>query len=168
MARDLAVVAVNQPWAAPANTSASWARIITRPAVIGDQFWVEGYGWNADSGGSPGVARRSKTFETVSGIAGNFWKMIVTQGRGRACHGDSGGPALNDFNLLGKPELGFTDAIFGVTSKAISTEPILRCPHLGDSIYYSQLSDKVSFIEPFFSGGCYHGSSNGNAYMRCW
>jgi hypothetical protein len=162
--RDLALIVSNVPWKAPANTADSWARLLARAPVVGEQFWIEGYGWNANSGGSPGTERRSLQFETVESMGTRHWIARVTQGRGRGCKHDSGGPANNDHYLIGKPG-NFAATAFGVFTYA-PQHPY--CPDLGETLTYTQISDKLTWVEPFIAGGCYHGSSNNNPYWRCW
>ncbi len=102
---DLALISPDAPWAWPADFSAAWSRILNQMTVTGQQFWMEGYGANQDSGTGVGIGRSGNHWETVGWNGSSHWHANVTQGWGRECSGDSGGPATN-YGLIGKaPDL---------------------------------------------------------------
>jgi len=153
-------------WLPPSNTADSWTRLLERNPVVGETFYIEGVGRDSNSPGNFGTLRRSNNFEMVEDNHNYaWWYMRVTSGRGRGCKGDSGGPANNDDYLVGKAATGFKDCAIGVQSAAEGLDP--WCPGLGDEVYYSSVHDKIDWLEGIM-GPCYHGSSNGNPYARCW
>jgi len=154
-------------WSAPANTSSSWSRIITEHPPLGGAFRVEGYGAN-HSADPPNwhVGRRSNQLEIISWANNWTWKMYITSGFGRACDGDSGGPANNFSFLWGGPSL-----VIGI--EVASTYPGYDpgyCPGVDGTNQwnrYTQLATKKAFIETTL-GDCYDGTSQNISYLRCW
>jgi len=70
--------------------------------------------------------------------------------------------------MLGKPATGFAACALGVVSEAEFDNQSDHCPSPGNKVWYSRIFGKISWLEARFAGGCYHGSSNGYQYVRCW
>ncbi len=87
IAHDLALVIPDSSWLAPANTSASWMRMLNQMTVVNDTYWIEGYGWNANSGGNQGVGRRGLFYGGVSAQTTAFWHMDVFTNQSRGVQG---------------------------------------------------------------------------------
>lgn len=166
VAHDLALVWADQPWLAPANTDASWSRILNQMTVATDTYYIEGYGWNANSGGSFGVGRRGNNWGHINFQNADWFAMTTQANQSRPCFFDSGGPANNQTYMIGKAASGFKPCALGVDSAATALHP--NCPNPGDLFYYSRIHGKIPWLEANFVGGCYHGSSNGYNYIRCW
>jgi len=155
-------------WSAPADTSSSWSRIIAEHPPLGAPFWIEGYG-ASHSADPPNwhVGRSSNQLEIISWADSVTWKSYVTSGLGRACMGDSGGPAHN-FGLIGS---GATSLVIGIfVSLTYPGYDPGYCPGVnGTSQWnrYTQMATKKAFIENTL-GQCYEGTSNDISYLRCW
>jgi len=165
---DMAIVFSNGNWLWPGNDPAGWFRINNDGFSVGLQFWMQGYGANQNVVGSGvGVGRTGTHWETVGYIDNpdpEYWHANVTDGWGRICNGDSGSPAIN-LGLIGKAP-SFTPVVVGSLSN--HEPPGTVCPEIGNKERYTNLADKTWWIEGHFNNGCFHGASNGNAYIRCW
>jgi hypothetical protein len=168
--RDFAVVFGFGNWLSPANDDTAWIRLLDQATANGEQFFIEGYGWTANEGGSSGTSRRSTFFEIIEENLGGQFRSTVTAGKGRACKGDSGGPAVNQ-GLIGKAP-GFTPVAIGVAVgfSYFPFEP--KCPDLGYTMFHSRVSNKLNWLDDrraeFGLSACLRTTSNGNHYRRCF
>jgi hypothetical protein len=160
-------------WLPPANDPQRYVRLLDQGTADGEQFFIEGYGWTANEGGSFGTAYRSSFFEIIEVNLGGQFYSTVTVSKGRSCKGDSGGPAVNH-NLIGKAPW-FTPVAIGVTvghDELGWPWPPRKCPDLGFHNFFSRISNKLDWLDDrraeFQLSECYRGSSNGNKYRRCF
>jgi len=95
IAHDVALVISDANWGSPANTNASWSRILNQMTSLSDYYFMQGYGWTATTGGTSDEGRYGNYYGWIGAQAPDFWHFIVQSNVSRPCHGDSGGPANN-------------------------------------------------------------------------
>lgn len=104
-------------------------------------YAVDGYGFNADSGGTNGVQRVANYYNYVDNASnGSYWYTYVVSGRGRPCFNDSGGPGI-----LYDPSVN-PWITAGQVSNADMSGSNGICPGLGKKFRYTQVRDKVGWV----------------------
>lgn len=158
-AKDLALVWSASGWAAPANTSSSWKRIMGKAVGTGGAIKIYGYGVTTNLGNiGGGVLRRSLLTTTIDSSTTDWIGIRSTQGEGTSCKGDSGGPALN----LGSP----FSIVVGVSSNFDETEGYY-CSTYGNTFRYVQAGGGLTGIAGF-DVRCSTGTRELATEHSCW
>ncbi|HET7543597.1 MAG TPA: trypsin-like serine protease [Polyangiaceae bacterium] len=156
-AHDLAVVVNNADWLEGDRM------VITASAPgAGMSFWIDGYGYHADTGQGLGVHALSLKSQGIGSSFTGYWRSSVQKGFGRPCRGDSGGPAINTSVFAG----GLDNRLVIGLAQNMSSDNI-NCPAPGDYFRYTRIEDKLSFIEGVI-GPCTHNSHAGWSFRVCY
>lgn len=157
--RDLALVISPTYWAWPADTDASWMRLVYSHPTAAVSFWSLGYGVDMDANHGAGIGRVATRSDIIDWSSADYWLAHVNQGYGRPCRGDSGSPADNT-DLIGH------DLAVGVFSN-FDYSGAGYCPGPDDKYRYTKISNKLQWILPQI-GPCDYYIVNGWAYYWCY
>jgi secreted trypsin-like serine protease len=154
---DIAVVSNGSGWGAPADTSASWLRLVREAPTGGTGFGLYGWGMESDSGPMDHLKYFLNHFE--AGPSNSILLSPVVSGR--ACAGDSGAPLIRYANS-GMPY----PAVWAVHTA--TDDRTGYCAEAGDTEIATWVGSKVSWISGLVTGGCTNYSTGGVEYARCW
>jgi len=156
-AHDLAVVINNQAW----NESDRMVLTASAPGE-GLTYWIDGYGFHADTGDGLGVQARSLKSQDIDRSFTGYWRSTVEKGLGRPCRGDSGSPAINTTILADGLD---NRMVVGLSQNMTSAN--VNCPAPGDFFRYTRIEDKLGFIEGKI-GACFRNSHAGWSFRVCF
>jgi len=133
---DIALIYNPAGWLAPANDPSRHIRIFGRRLYTNSSIMIFGYGANNPDYSNDGQQRSTPGLIKVNHDTPEFFSSYVRTGLGRACLGDSGGPAVI-FN-------GYTPILTGVFSWMARNSG--ACPRSDGEMYYRQAGPASDWI----------------------
>lgn len=171
--RDMAILTLSSAVSGSVPAVVAPLRLSTAAPAIGQTYSIWGWGLKTAAGSRPSdllVAPGSQrvTANVVAGDGTYSWVGALVNNDARICEGDSGGPATR-----------YTSSNYIAVGAAVNSRKpdgtqSAKCPQTGDSMRWSTVYDKTSWIEgvlrqSYGSGfSCTRYSSGANAYMKCY
>jgi V8-like Glu-specific endopeptidase len=152
-------------WLAPANTSASWMRVMSTTGSLGANYWVSGYGVNTWNGNGYGTGRLALQAQAIDWSGTAHWYSVRDAGVGAPCSGDSGSPAIHT-------QFGF-DLNIGVESNSEKYQghscPSVESDHKFRYAYPGRVGAWIDSTVTGGGGSCtYYTYNTIWHYLRCW